>query len=151
MESNWAWGLSLIALTMAVHATGIVIMAFVMLSIRTRLETRGSLRLHHLLAVMIGLIGVVGMLLAVLHGIEAGLWAVAFWWLGALNSPADAILYSVDSLSTRGSSGLNLERHWQMMGALAATDGMLLFGISTAFIFTAMAAYWPMLTRHLQD
>jgi hypothetical protein len=136
---------------MAVHATGIVIMAIAMLNIRSRVEAQSSLRFHHLLAVMIGLIGVLGLLLAVLHGIEAAIWAVAFWWLGALNSPADAILYSVDSLSTRGGSGLMLERHWQMMGALEATDGMLLFGISTAFIFTVIQAYWPMLSRLSRD
>ena len=47
--------------------------------------------------------------------------------------------------------GLTIERHWQMMGALEATDGMLLFGISTAFIFTVMYAHWPMLTRSPQD
>ncbi len=34
-----------------------------------------------------------------------------------------------------------LQAHWQMMGALEAADGMLLFGISTAFIFTAMQLY----------
>jgi hypothetical protein len=34
-----------------------------------------------------------------------------------------------------------------MMGALEATDGMLLFGISTAFIFTVIQAYWPMLSQ----
>ena len=91
VESNWAWGLSLIALTMAVHATGIVIMAIAMLNIRSRVEAQSSLRFGHLLAVLIGVIGVVGLLLAVLHSIEAGMWAVAFWWLGALSSPADAI------------------------------------------------------------
>jgi hypothetical protein len=126
-------------------------MAIATLSIRSRVEARSSLRFHHLLAVMIGVIGVLGLLLAVLHAIEAGLWAGAFWWLGALNSPADAILYSIDTLSTRGASGLTLERHWQMMGALEATDGMLLFGISTAFIFTVIQAYWPMLSRLSQD
>ena len=151
MESNWAWGLSLIALTIAVHATGIASMGLMMLSIRSRVEARSSLRFHHLLATVIGLIGMVGLLLAVLHGIEAALWAFAYLWLGALNSPADAILYSVDSLSTRGASGLTIERHWQMMGALEATDGMLLFGISTAFIFTVLQAYWPMLIRLPRD
>ena len=34
-----------------------------------------------------------------------------------------------------------------MMGALEAMDGMLLFGISTAYIFTVMQDYWPLLTR----
>ena len=78
---------------------------------------------------------------------EAALWAAAYWWLGALNSPTDAILYSVDSMSTRGASGLTLERHWQLMGALEAMDGMLLFGISTAYMFAMMQAYWPLMTR----
>ena len=89
-------------------------------------------------------------LLAVLHGIEAAVWAAAYVWLGALNSPQDAILYSLDSMATRGASGLRLEQHWRMMGALEAFDGMLLFGISTAFIFAVMQISWPMLVsrRH---
>jgi hypothetical protein len=33
------------------------------------------------------------------------------------------------------------------MGALEAADGMLLFGISTAYIFTVMQTYWPLITR----
>ena len=98
-------------------------------------------------AIAIVLIGSVGLLLAALHGIEAGLWAAAYWWLGAANSTAEALLYSVDSFSTRGASGLMLEHHWRMMGALEATDGMLLFGISTAYIFTVMQDYWPLMTR----
>ena len=39
------------------------------------------------------------------------------------------------------------------MGTLEAADGMLLFGISTAYIYSTMQVYWPMLselfmTRH---
>jgi hypothetical protein len=72
---------------------------------------------------------------------------MAYWWLGALNSAAEALLYSVDSISTRGASGLMLGSRWRMMGALEATDGMLLFGISTAYIFSVMQAYWPLMSR----
>ena len=144
---NWAWGLSLIALTMAMHATGVIFMALAGLSIRARIESQNYLTSRHMAAIQIGLIGTVGLLLAALHGVEATLWAAAYWWLGALNSPSDAILYSVDSMSTRGASGLTLERHWKLMGALEAMDGMLLFGISTAFIFAMMQAYWPLMTR----
>ena len=100
-----------------------------------------------MLQFIIGVTSLLGLFLAALHGIEAALWAAAYWWLGALNSPADAILYSLDSISTRGASGLILEHQWRLMGALEAVDGMLLFGISTAFVFTVMQAYWPLLTR----
>src|SRR5215472_15399937 len=132
---------------MAFHATGIAFMAFATVSIRVRMENLNRLELRHVFAIMIGLIGVAGLLLAALHGIEAALWAAAYWWLGALNSPADAILYSIDSISTRGASGLMLEHTWRLMGALEAVDGMLLFGISTAYIFTVMQTYWPLLNR----
>ena len=55
--------------------------------------------------------------------------------------------YSVDSIGIRGASELTLERHWRMMGALEALDGMLLFGINTAYIFTVMQAYWALMIR----
>jgi hypothetical protein len=146
---NWTWGLSLIALTIAMHGAGVILLALRGLAIRARIESRNHLTFRHVAAIQIGLIGAVGLLLAVLHGVEAALWAAAYWWLGALNSPTDAILYSVDSMSTRGASGLTLEHHWQLMGALEAMDGMLLFGISTAYIFAMMQAYLPLMTSRL--
>jgi hypothetical protein len=142
---NWTWGLSLIALTIALHAAGVVMMALVGLGIRARLEAR-KLGLRHLIPLVIGIVGATGLLLAVLHGIEAAIWAAAYVWLGALDSPKDAVLYSIDSMTTRGASGLTLERHWLTMGALEAAGGMLLFGISTAYIFAVMQLYWPMLS-----
>ena len=109
-----------------------------------RLENR-DFGIRYAIPIVIGVVGTTGLLLAVLHGIEATIWAAAYLWLGALGSPVDAILYSVDSMTTRGASGFMLQRHWRMMGALEAADGMLLFGISTAYIFALMHAYWPML------
>ena len=140
---NWAWGLSLIALTIAIHTMGVVMMAVAGLRIRARLETR-NLGFGHAILIVIGVVGTGGLLLAVLHGIEAAIWAAAYLWLGALNLPKDAILYSVNSMTTRGASGLMLEQHWRMMGALEAANGMSV-GISPAFIFAVMQVYWSML------
>src|SRR5215510_8212615 len=83
MEASWRWGVLLIVLTMAIHAAAVVTMAFAGLSLRARLETR-SLNLWNLIAIQICVIGVIGLLLAVLHGIECGIWAAAYLWLGAL-------------------------------------------------------------------
>jgi S-disulfanyl-L-cysteine oxidoreductase SoxD len=44
-------------------------------------------------------------------------------------------------MSTRGPSGLTLQRHWQLMGALEAVNGMLVFGVSTAYLFTSGQVY----------
>jgi hypothetical protein len=35
------------------------------------------------------------------------------------------------------------------VGALEAAGGILLFGISTAYIFALMQVYWPMLSKSL--
>ena len=144
---DWIWGLLLIVLTIAIHAMGVVMMALVGVRIRVGLETR-SLGLRLAVPIVIGVVGALGLLLAVLHGIEAAIWAAAYLWLGALDSPTDAMLYSLDTMTTRGASGLMLQRHWQVMGALEAVDGMLLFGVSTAYMFAVMQLYWPMLMTH---
>ena len=116
-------------------------MVSVLRGIRLRLESR-SLHLPRVFAIVIGAITSMGLLLAALHGIEAAFWAAAYLWLGALGSPEAAILYSVDAMATRGASGVTLEPHWQMLGALEAANGMLLFGISTGFIFSVMQFYY---------
>jgi hypothetical protein len=89
------------------------------------------------------------LLLAVALVIECGIWAAAYLWLGALDSPLDALLFYIDSMSTRGASGLTLQRHWQLMGALEAVNGMLLFGISTAWLFTVGQWYWFMIAEQV--
>ena len=144
---GWLWGLSLIVLTMAIHATAIVMLAYVAVRIQVWLETRG-LKVWGLIAILICVIGMVGLL--VLHGIECGIWAAAYLRLGALDSPMDALFFSLDSMSTRGASGLTLQRPWWVMGALEAVDGMLLFGVSTAYLFSVMQVYWSMLTVHAE-
>jgi hypothetical protein len=135
------YGLALIALTLAIHAAGVTFMVSIVHVLRIRLQSR-NLRLQHVFVVVIGAITAMGLLLAALHGIEAAFWAAAYLWLGALESPEATILYSFDTMATRGASGFTLQPHWQMMGALEAADGMLLFGISTAFTFTVMQFYY---------
>ncbi len=33
--------------------------------------------------------------------------------------------------------------HWQLMGALEALNGMMLFGLTTAFLFSLLSNHWP--------
>jgi hypothetical protein len=36
-----------------------------------------------------------------------------------------------------------LPPHWQMMGVLQSLEGLLLFGLTTAFMFAMFQALWP--------
>ena len=92
---NWIWGLSLIALTLAIHATGVAFMVSALHRLRLRLERR-PLRFPHVFVIVITAITTLGLMLAALHATEAAIWAAAYLWLGALGSPEAAILYSVE-------------------------------------------------------
>lgn len=148
--SNWMWGLAIIAFTLMLHAAAVVVMAVALSDIARRIEGK-TWPLHRITLLAILVTGIVGWTLAVLHGIEAGIWAGAYLWLGAIRSPADAVLYSLDSFTTRGESGLELEAHWRLLGALEAADGVLLFGISTAFLFTAIDSVRTLLLKIAQN
>jgi ABC-type uncharacterized transport system fused permease/ATPase subunit len=140
-ESSWSWSLSLIAVTIAMHVTGVVLLANGSERIKAKLP---QLDISYLSSVPVSMVLIVGvaLCLAVLHGLEAIVWALSYVHLGALPSLADATLYSLDSMTSRGGSGLLIEERWRMMGAAEAADGMLLFGISTAFVFAVMARIW---------
>ena len=140
-NASWLWSFALIAITITIHLIGIGLIVLTIERFRARLVR--SMRTHLAsLPATIALIVVVALALALLHGIESMIWAITYVRLGALRSPADAALYSVDSMTTRGASALVLARDWRMMGAVEAGDGMLLFGISTAFLFYVMIRLW---------
>ena len=145
---SWRWGLSLVVLTMTFHSAAVLIMAFAGTRIKVQLETR-SLHQWNLIAILICATGSIGLLLAMLHGIECGIWAAAYLWLGALDSPTDALLYSVDSMATLGATGLTVQRPWQVLGGLEAVNGMILFGVSTAYVFAVMQLYWALLAKYV--
>ena len=70
-----------------------------------------------------------------------------YQWLDAFGSFTEASLYSLGTMTTFETPGLVLPSRLRMLGALEAVEQALLFGISTAFIFAVMQAYWLMLSR----
>jgi hypothetical protein len=143
-STSWMWGMSLIGATIIIHAIGVVSMALGMSGIPLRLKKR-NLGLRYVMPTVIGVVAVIGLLLMVLHGIEAATWAAAYRRLGALDSASAAMLFSLGAMTTVGAPGLVLQPQWQMMGVLEAANGALLFGISTAYMFGVMQVYWPLL------
>jgi hypothetical protein len=136
-DASWVWCFGLFALTIAIHAVGVVVIARILV----RIYAGRRVRKHDYVRSItnsIATIVIVALSLAALHLIESTIWAFVYLHVGAVSTAAAAELYSVDSMTTRGSSGLHIEPNWRMMGAAEAGNGMLLFGISTAFLFAVM-------------
>lgn len=136
--ADWLAGLLLIGATIMMHALGLVLISLV-LTARVMRMSRRRQKLGRAVFSATWLIGVTGWCLAILHGADAALWALAYVLLGAIHSFHAAMLYSVDCMATLGSTSVPVAADWSLLGPLEGANGMLLFGVSTAFLFTVMA------------
>jgi hypothetical protein len=136
--TDWAWSLPLILLNVVIHVFGLAYIydGFTFLLRETKVGRRFMIRFAELMS------GAV-LLIVVLHGLEAIAWALAYLSLGALPSAKSAMLYSLGAMTGFGSGNVSLPPHWQMMGVLQSLAGVLLFGLTTAFMFAMFQAVWP--------
>jgi hypothetical protein len=124
-------GLAATVATIAIH--GVVLHAIVV-SLRRdlkrgRLGARTWVNMSFIMAaILLALAG---------HLAEIGLWALALDATGAVTDFYAAIYSSAGSYTTSGSD-IVLPREWRLLGPFEAVDGMLMFGVSTAFIFAVV-------------
>jgi hypothetical protein len=130
---NWTWSLPIIILTVSLHGFGLV---FLRENVVDRLIHLTSSRAFA--TVMAAVLAVTVLLVTLLHMFEGGIWAIAYVELGALPDFSSATLYSLSAMTTYGHAEVYLERRWQMMGALEALNGVILFGLTTAFLFSVL-------------
>ena len=138
-SADWEWSLPLIVLTAVVHVSVLMFISQRAVHVAGRMIERGAPTLASF-----AVIGVMTLLATCLHGIEAGIWAAAYYFLGALPDFRSAVLYSLNAITSFGHANLTLEYHWQLMGALEALNGCLLFGLTTACLFAVVARVWKL-------
>jgi hypothetical protein len=71
------------------------------------------------------------------HLAEIAFWALVLELSGAVAGVGSAIYASAGNYTTVG-SGIELPPQWKLLGPLEAVCGMLMFGVSTAFIFAVI-------------
>jgi len=134
-SADWAWGLTLIVLTVIVHVLGLDI-------INTRLVSRRLHRRSHPTLLFVAVLSATTLLVAFLHGLETLIWAAAYRINDAALNTKSAMLFSLNAMTTYGHSSVSLPPAWQLMGALEALNGWLLFGLTTAFLFAVIQQWW---------
>jgi hypothetical protein len=128
---DWLWAVPLIALTVTFH---VWFLGFVYrMVVRIYRAQKDGRRLTSVLAG--GLVVAFTTLATLVHGMEGAFWAAAYVLLGALPDARSAMLYSLNALTSYGHENIRLAGQWRLMGALEALNGILLFGLTTAFMF----------------
>ena len=128
--ADWVWGLPLIVLTVVTHVIGLGL-----INQRVVRVTGGNIVHSHPTSAFVLVMGVTTLLATMMHALEAGIWAGAYRLLGAMPDNKSAMLYSLNAMTSYGHEKLNLAGHWELMGAIEALNGWLLFGLTTAFLF----------------
>jgi hypothetical protein len=74
----------------------------------------------------------------VAHLIEITLWAALFVMCGEFKDFAGAFYHSAVNYSTLGYGDVIMSPSWRLLGPLEAANGALMFGVSTAMIFSVI-------------
>jgi hypothetical protein len=139
---NWAWSLPLIVINVIVHVCGLALIGEKVIQ-----ALSGNMERRVFMFKFTMIMGLTSLLATILHGFEAFIWATAYRLLGALPDKRSAMLYSLSAITSYGHANLFLQPRWQLMGALEALNGMLLFGLTTAFLFAIIQRIWPLGSR----
>jgi hypothetical protein len=119
----------------AVSAANIGVHALVM-AIVVQVAQRASARntshpSTHLIVVMIPTV----LVLTATHALEVVVWAFAYLIVDAAPDGADRVYFAFVNYTTLGYGDVIPVARWRLLGPLTATNGVLMFGWSTAVIF----------------
>lgn len=145
-SGSWAWSLPLIALCVVIHVFGLQFINYGVVRVLSGVAARRSF-----VPAFAAIMGATALFATILHGVEVTIWALAYRFLGALSNNSAAMLYSLSAMTSYGHASIFLELHWQMMGALESLNGMLLFGLTTAFLFAMIQKVWPLENSGVRD
>jgi hypothetical protein len=121
-------GAALIVSTVLIHAVSLELTLKALLSVRAEILVRWR-------TVAIALV-----VLAVFaaHVIEIWVWAIFYYMTASITEIPTweaALYFSTSSFTTVGFGDLVLSEDWRLLSSFESTNGMILFGWSTAFIF----------------
>ena len=122
----------MIAVTCLFHVTAIIVMTHYLNRVLPIFDkTPGEARAMVILFVIV--LGIV-----LIHTVEVSLWAVLYLLAGEFATMERALYFSLVTFSTLGYGDVVLNERYQLLSGFEAFNGIILFGISTAFAFAVL-------------
>jgi len=124
----------IVSICLLLHVAVLLLMAESLLRRREYLERKGK-------RVAVGILMILLFsAIMLLHTIETGLWAVFYYTRGLFKDFETSLYFSMTSYTTIGYGDVLLPEKWRLLGSIEGISGVLLCGVSTAFIFAVMSA-----------
>jgi hypothetical protein len=133
MIANFVLSGLMVGLTVTIHFGGLLGLMWVLRGSghRFRAHERTAGQGAAILFVVLGLVAIAT--------VEIWLYALVYLGIGALPDFESALYFSTTSFTTIGYGDVVLDARWRLLGSIEGANGLLLFGWSTAFLFSVTA------------
>ncbi len=123
------WGGILMAITMAIHGFGMLMVLRVNQRFNTIMEARNGL--------LTGMAPIVlaSCMILIVHLVEVMIWSLFFLWKGSFPNSSLSFYFSLNEYTTLGSN-FHLPLQWRLLEGMIATAGLLAFAWSTGVLIT---------------
>lgn len=123
---------AIVSVCLVIHLAGILLIAEWFLRRREYFERAATRR--HVALMFLMLFATI----MILHLIQTGLWAVFYYTQGLFSDFETSLYFSMVSFTTIGYGDVLLPHRWRLLGVIEGFSGVLLCGISTAFMFAVI-------------
>lgn len=133
IEHEMFIAVAVMAATFFVHALMITISAAVLRMV--------SKRAHHQFSFIADIIWLtlISVWLLFAHGLSIGIWSAVYIHLGIVPDWESALYFAGATYTTLGYGDILAPQEWRILTGATATNGLLLFGLSTAILVDASA------------
>ena len=141
-------GVMMMALTVAIHAIGSVRWLHFIKKWHDKWTNISDTRLLY------GAVIWTAVVLLLLHFIEVVLWALFYFMLpdnAGLSNWPEAVYFSVVTFTTLGYGDITLNPEWRQLSGMQAMVGIVVFGLTTAILFTVIQRLWRASHKALND
>lgn len=133
----------IVAICVVIHVSGITIFGQFLTS-RFQLEKLTTISRQSLVLILVFTV------LISLHLVETAIWASFYYWNNLFETFETALYFSLGTYSTIGYGDVVLPGHWRLLGGIEGISGVLLCGLSGAFIFSIVYALFKTRMRKRQ-
>ena len=123
----------IVAICVVIHTIGLVYLAEALVARRPQLQ---SMKTTAHAAILLFVFAAV----ITLHMIETAVWAGFYLWWGLFPDFETSWYFSLTSYTTIGYGDVTLPQKWRVLGGIEGFSGVLLCGVSTAFILIILNA-----------
>ncbi len=125
-------GIATIAVSMGIQVLAVVVMVRQITHYQANNEINGAFRIDAVILSIVLTVMFAG------HILQIAIWALLFVFLQEFTDFATAFYHSTVNFASLGYGDIVMSEKWRLLGALEASNGVLMFGLTAGTLLTVM-------------